>query len=122
VIARLRSPLDDHNGSVRVVGGLGDDLEEQRFGDVVGAGARDKVSARAKDFEGAEIDFLVAALGCRDAFAVFGEGRGIENDHVEAPVFFIVLLEHVERIGLAERHVFDRVKCLISSSSGDGRS
>jgi hypothetical protein len=28
VIARLRSPLDDHNGSVRVVGGLGDDLEE----------------------------------------------------------------------------------------------
>jgi hypothetical protein len=28
VVSRLRSPLDDHNGSVRIVGGLGDDLEE----------------------------------------------------------------------------------------------
>ena len=87
----------------------------------MGAGAGDEISAWAEDFESTEIDFLITALCCGDAFAVFGESGGVEDYHIEAAIFLIVLLKHVKRIGLAKRHIFDRVKLLISSSGGDGR-
>ena len=48
VILGLGSSLNNHHIALRVVCGLGDDLEEERLGDVVGAGARDQVSARLR--------------------------------------------------------------------------
>ena len=120
MITRLRSSLNHYGGPVCVIGRLRNDLKEQRLGDVMGAGAGYEISARAKDFERPEIDFLIAALCCRDAFAVFGESRGVEDYHIEAAIFLIVLLEHVERIGFAKRNMFDAVEFLISPSGDDG--
>ena len=84
-----------------VVRSLGHDLEKERLGDVVRAGAGDQVSAGLENLQSAQIDFFVSAVGGRDAVAVLGEGRRIEDDHVEAAVDLVVFLEQVE--GVASR-------------------
>ena len=73
VIFGLCPPLNDRDGAMRIVGGFGEDLEEQSFGDVVGAGARNEEAAALEYLNGAKVDFLVAAMGGGDAVAVLGE-------------------------------------------------
>ncbi len=88
-----------------VVGCFGEDLKEEGLGDVVGAGASDEVAAGPKKFQGAQIDLFVAALGGGDAVAIFGEGGRVEDDHVESAADFVVLLQQIEGVALAEDDV-----------------
>ncbi len=105
MVLSLRSSLDYDYASLSVVGRLREDLEEQRLGDVVGAGASDEVAAGLEKLQGAQVDFFVAALGGGDTVAILGEGGWVEDDHAEAAARFVVFLEQVERVAFAEVNI-----------------
>src|ERR1700685_2786547 len=84
------------------------------------ARAGDQGASWPQNLHGAEIDFLVAAMGRRDAVAILGECRRIENYHVEAALFVVVLLEQIEGVCLFEGDVCDLIQFLISASSAHG--
>ena len=113
MVLSLRSTLGYGDISLGIVGGLGKDLEEQRLVDVVGAGAGYEVATRLKEFEGAQVDLLVAALRSRDAVSILGKGRRIEDDHPKAAAGLVILLQQVEGVALAEMHIGDSVKLLV---------
>src|SRR5271163_187215 len=118
MIARLRSPLNHHDVAMSVVRGFGDDLQEQCLGYMVRAGTRDQGAARSEDLHGPKIYFLVAAMSGGNAVAVLGKGRRIENDHVEAALFVVVLLEQIEGISLFEGDIRDLIQFLIAAGGG----
>lgn len=120
MVLGLCSSLDDSNRFVGVVGSLGDDLEEKGFGNVVGAGAGEEEAARLENLEGAKIDLLVAAVSSRDAVAILGKGRGVENYGVEATPRIVVFLEEVKCVSLPEVNVRGGVQLLIAFGGLDG--
>ena len=85
---------------------------------MVGAGTGDQGAARPKDLHGAKVDFLVAAVGCGDAVAVLGEGWRIENDHIEAALFVVVMLQQIEGVSLFEGYIRDLIQFLIAAGRG----
>ena len=78
-----------------------------------------KVPPGLKDLHGAKIDFFVAAMGGGDAIAILGEGRRVEDHHVEAALFVVVLLEQIEGVGLFEGDIRDFIQFLIAAGGGD---
>ena len=120
MVFRLCTPLNYPYLPARIVRCFGDDLQEQVFSDMVRAGAGDQVAAGVKELQAAQIDFLVAAAGGGDAGAILCESRRVQNNHVEVAASFVVLLQDVERIGLAEREVGDVVQLLIAAGHFDG--
>ena len=95
----LSADLDQAQGAVGVKGGVGEHFEEIRLADVIGAGAGDEDSARAKHFQGAKVEFFVAAQGGVEVALGFGEGGRVENDGVVAAVGRGIVLEQVEGVG-----------------------
>src|ERR1700690_2384640 len=110
MILSLRAPVHHHNAAFSVDGGLCEDLKEEGLGDVVGARAGDQKSSRLEEFQSAEVDLLVAALGGRDAIAILRKGRRIENHHLKAAPDFVVFFQNVEGVPLAEGDVLDSIE------------
>ena len=105
MIAGLCPSLDHLYLLSGVGGGLGEDLEEEGFGHVMGARTREEAAAWAQDLDGPKINLLIASACGRNAVAVLGESGGVEDDEVEAPSRFIVFLEHIEGIAFAEGNI-----------------
>ena len=61
-----------------------------------------KVSARLEEFQRSKVDFLVTAVCGGEAVAILRKGRRVENHHLKAPPHFVVLLQQVKRVALAE--------------------
>src|SRR5579864_9363737 len=61
VVLGLAADFKNAGGAVGVHSGRAQHLEEVRLADVVGAGAGDQHAAGPEHFEGAEVQFLVAA-------------------------------------------------------------
>ena len=66
---------------------------------MIGARAGDEDSAGTKHFEGAKVEFLVAAKGGVEIALGLGEGGRVEDDGVVAVVGGGVVLEQVEGVG-----------------------
>jgi hypothetical protein len=99
MIFGLSSNLDQAERSVGVAGSCGEHFQELRLANVVGTGAGDEDSTGAKHFEGAEVEFLVAAEGGIEVALRLGEGGRIENDRVITLAGGGVVLEQVEGVG-----------------------
>lgn len=102
-----------------VCGGFDEGGPEGVAGDVLGAAVGGEDAAGAEEFEGADVEFAVAAEGAGDAGGVAGEGGGIEDDEVVG-VFggggagvFAEVVEHVGgfEAGGAGEAVFAGVFC-----------
>ncbi len=86
---------------------------------MVGAGARDEEAARLQQLQGAKIDLLVAAMSRGDAIAILGEGRWVQDDHLEFAAHIVVLLQDVEGIAFAKSDVGDGIQFLIAARGCD---
>jgi hypothetical protein len=120
VVGGLGAALEDAEGFAGVEGGFGDDGEQHGFAHVVGAGAGDEDAAGGEQFEGAEVDFLVAAGGGVEAGAGFGEGGRVEDDGRERLVAVLFGGEEVEDVGFAEVDVGEAVEGGVGAGAGDG--
>ena len=80
----LPANLDQAQGAVGIAGGVGQHFQEVGLADVVGAGAGDQDPAGTQHFQGAQVEFLVAAQGGIEVALALGEGGRIENDGVVA--------------------------------------
>lgn len=100
VVGALAVFADEAEGFFGVDGGVGEVFEEEFAGGVVGAAEGGEESAFIEEFEGAEVDFLIAAHGIGEGLFVAGEAGGIEDDEV---VFGFGVFEEVEDV------VFDDV-------------
>jgi hypothetical protein len=105
VVLSLRSTLDYDYASFSVIGRFRENLEEQRLGNVVGAGASYEVAAGHEKLHGSQVDFFVPALGCWDAVAILGKGGWVEDDHAEAAARFVIFLQQVERVAFAKVNI-----------------
>ena len=57
----------------------------------------------------------------RDAIAILGKRRRIENDHLEAPAHFVVFLQK-SKVLPSRKWTFEmRIQLLVPSRSFDGR-
>lgn len=89
----------------RVEGGREDGVLEKIRIDVVGATEGGECAASLEEFEGAEMDFFVAAQGARDGSAISGEGWRVKDDEVPAGDNLFVRLrgglgaEPIEHVG-----------------------
>ena len=70
----------------------------------------------AQYLECAQVDFFVASPGGRNAFAVFGECRRVENDHVESAPYFIAFFEHIKCICFAKSDCGDSVAFFVAAA------
>jgi len=93
MVLGLSTSLDYDYTSTRIIRRLGDYLEKQRLGNVIGARTGKEEPAGFEDFEGSEIDLFVAALSGFRAVSILRERRRIEDDHLELPVRLVVLLQ-----------------------------
>src|SRR5882762_742371 len=100
MVRRLETTLKDPDPASRVIGCLGKHFGEQPLTDMIGTGARNKDAPRTEQPHGAIVDFLVAPKGAFQAFPVFGESRGIQNDGVVPRAFLMLFTEKVKDIGL----------------------
>src|ERR1700756_204133 len=100
MVLGLAASLEEAQRPVSVACCFCDDLEEVRLADVKGAGTGHQNSARAKHFQGSEVELLVAAEGGVEVLAAFGEGRRVEDDGVVLLAGGRVVLEEVEGVGL----------------------
>ena len=119
VVLSLRPALHNYDILASVIGSFRQQLQEQWLGDVIGAGAGDQVAARPQELEGAEVDLLVAAAGGRNGVAVLGEGRRVEDNHLETPPGLVVFLEQVEGIAFAKSGIGNRIQLLIPAGGFD---
>jgi hypothetical protein len=101
-----------------VIRSFGDNLQKQSLRYMVGAGTGDQGAPGPKNLHGPKIDFFVATVGCRDAVAILGEGRRIEDHHVEAALFVVVLFEQIEGVSLFECDIRDLIQFLIATGCG----
>ena len=62
MVLSLRPPLTNNYISPGIVRRLGEDLQEERLSDVVGAGAGDQVAARLQELQCPQVDLLVSAV------------------------------------------------------------
>src|SRR5271163_1260552 len=120
MILGLGAPFDYDHISARVVRRLGDDLEKQRFLDVIRTRAREQKPSGLEDFECSEVDLLVTALSGLHAVTILGERWGIENDHLELTVRFVVFLQYVESIAFAKMNVGNGIELLVAPARFDG--
>ena len=74
------------------------------------------IAARLQQLQGAQIDFLVTAMRGRQAFSVFGKGRRIENDHLEAACRPRHIPSTDRTCNFAEGDVFYRIAGLLISA------
>ena len=95
----LTANLDQPQGAVGVVGGVGQHFEEVGLADVVGAGAGHQDAAGAEHLQGAEVEFFVAAEGGVEVALTLGERWRVEDDRVVALTGGGVVLEQIEGIG-----------------------
>src|ERR1700746_3632930 len=88
---------------------------------MVRAGARDEESTGLQELQGAKVNLLVAAPGGGDAIAILGEGRWVEDDHLEFAAHVVILLQNVKRIAFAKGDVGDGIQLLISACGSNRR-
>src|SRR5579862_1909130 len=88
---------------------------------MVGAGAGDEEPAGLQELQGAKIDLLVAALSRGDAITILGEGRWVEDHHLEFAAHMVIFLQYVKGIAFAKSDVGDDIQLLISAC-GSNRS
>src|SRR5579864_8971776 len=115
----LRAAVYDNHASAGIDSCFCEDLQKQRLWDVVGAGARDEEAARLQQLQGTQVNLLIAALGGRDAVAILGESRWIQDDHLELAAHLVVLLQNVEGIAFAKIDVGDGIQLLIAPRGCD---
>ena len=90
--------MDDLRIHAGIERGAGDDLLEQVFADTAGAGVGGEQAARPEQFEGEQVDVLLAARGLFGERGGGGELGRVEDDEVEAAPLvaqFAQRLEHV---------------------------
>src|ERR1700733_707303 len=100
MVLGLASHLEEAEYPVSVTGRLGNYFEEIRLAEVVGTGAGDEDPAGAKHFEGAKVEFLVAAEGSIEVALGLSEGGRIKHDGVIAPAGGGIVLEQVKGVRL----------------------
>jgi len=92
----LGEGLDEAESAPGVHRGIADGIKEAFSRDVMRTGPGGEDAARFEEFQGAEMDLLVAAEGVAKVLLAAGEGRRIEDDEVET---IFARLEEVEGIG-----------------------
>src|SRR5882762_5156524 len=98
MVFRLTANLGQAQGASSVTGRIGEHFNEIGLPDVVGAGTGDQNSARAKHFEGTEVEFLVTAERGIEFTLALCEGRRIEHHYVVALAGSCIVLEQVEGV------------------------
>ena len=83
VVGGLAEAFENLRNAVSIEGGVGNDLLEEVGLHEARAGEGEENSAGAQEFEGEDVDILVAARGAFELGAAFGEFGRIEDDDVE---------------------------------------
>ena len=102
MIGALAVFLDEAEGFFRVDRSVDKIFEKQLAGGVMGAAEGGKNAAIFEDFQGPQVDFLIASHGVHKSRLVAGEAGRIEDDEV---VFRFRVFEKIEDVVLKDLNV-----------------